>query len=368
MPRPTRSKLLARLSIGCALIAATLSTTGCTSVGYYRQAISGHLDVMLNRVAIDKLLHNEDTQDDLKGKLALVLKARDFASDALLLPRNDSYRSYVDLGRPYVVWNIFATPELSLQPVRSCFLFAGCLSYRGFFAETEARAAAAALRADGHDVFVGGVAAYSTLGWFDDPLLNTMLVWGEPRIVEVIFHELAHQLLYAADDSVFNESFATAVAEIGLERWFSDRPEIRSAVLEDDRREAEFNALLKTYRGKLEQAFERDTDAATKRADKAQLLEELVDDYNILKASWGGYDAYDTWIKTDLNNAKIASIATYNDYVPAFRSILASVDYDLAKFYPIVEKLKSWTPEQRARCLGEWTAGGSCWHEIQSSP
>lgn len=339
------------------------TTSACSSVDYYRQAVGGHLHVMLKREAIEKVLARPDTPAPLRRKLELVRAAREFASSTLGLPDNGSYRSYTDLGRPYVVWNVFATPALSLEPVTSCFAFVGCLNYRGYFDPADARRAGDRLRQSGHDVFIGGVAAYSTLGWFDDPVLNTMLVWDDNRIVEVIFHELAHQRVYAPDDSVFNESFATALAQAGVARWAAADPASRRIDPDRVQRDAAFYALLLTYRTRLEAAF-ADGDDAAKRTRKLELFEQLRTDYARLKDRFGGYTGYDDWMATDLNNAKLSSVATYHDYVPGFRSILARTNDDFVRFYTIVEAMTSWTAERRRDCLGDPTTGAACLDEL----
>ena len=339
------------------------ATSGCSTINYYRQAIGGHFEVMLKREAIEKILARPDTPAALRRKLELVTAAREFASSTLSLPDNGSYQSYTDLRRAYVVWNVFATPQLSLEPVTSCFLFVGCLNYRGYFDVADAAHAGERLRQSGHDVFVGGVAAYSTLGWFDDPVLNTMLVWDDARIVEVIFHELAHQRVYAPDDSVFNESFATALAEAGVARWAAADPAGRRVDPDRVQRDAAFYALLLRYRTQLEAAF-ASGDEATKRARKTLLFAQLREDYEKLKHAFGGYAGYDDWMATDLNNAKLSSVATYHDYVPGFRSILTRTNHDFDRFYAIVDAMTSWTVERRRLCLGDPTAGAACLDEL----
>ena len=345
-------------------IIITTALTGCTTLGYYRQAISGHLEVMQGRVPLSELIAAADTRAELKRQLQLVAAARKFATHELFLPDNDSYRSYSDLKRKYVVWNVFAAPELSIEPVSSCFLFVGCLSYRGFFNEARARQFAASLTAAGNDTFVGGVAAYSTLGWFDDPVLNTMLVWDDVRIVEVIFHELAHQVLYADGDTVFNESFASAVAEIGIERWLAFNHQASAGRPENARHQDQFFKLLLRYRDKLGTLYTSAVSDAKKHTQKKQLFSELSDAYLALKQTWGGYDGYDDWMLEDLNNAKLTSVATYHDYVPAIRSILERVDNDLSRFYAALKVLGSLSNDERKQCLGAAVAEAACLDEI----
>jgi len=360
-----RQHLAARvLVLGFTVVLAS----GCSTIAYYRQAIGGHLDIMCRRVDVEKVVHDPGTDPELRRQLELVARARGFASETLLLPDNDSYRSYVDIGRPFVVWNVFAAPELSLDPIRSCFLFVGCLSYRGYFDEKAAENAARVLRAEGNDVFVGGVAAYSTLGWFDDPVLNTMLTWGDVRLVEVIFHELAHQLIYVDDDSVFNESFATAVAEFGIQMWLAKEPAALAIYAENELRENAFYALLLDFQERLEALYRSDVGDAEKRERKSALYASLVADYEALKLTWAGYTGFDEWMYTDLNNAKIASVATYRNYVPAFRTILKEADHDLERFYAAVRALASESPERRQQCLGDQAEGALCIHELTTKP
>ena len=353
-------------SKGQVLLVAVLgmALNGCTTLSYYHQAISGHIELIQRRVPIAQLIAAPDTSLELKRKLKLVAAARDFATLELKLPDNDSYRSYSDLGKSYVVWNVFAAPELSIDPVTSCFLFVGCLSYRGYFNEIQARRFAESLSAAGNDVFVAGVAAYSTLGWFDDPVLNTMLVWDDVRIVEVIFHELAHQLLYVDGDTVFNESFASAVAEIGIQRWLNANDQSTAEQHRETERQQQFYDLLLKYREKLGQLYAGAEAKDIKRAKKIQIFSELSGAYQTLKKTWGGYGGYDNWMGEDLNNAKLTSISTYHNYVPAIRSLLGRVNNDLNRFYEILTVLKSWSNEDSENCLSAPTGKFECLDRI----
>ena len=351
MPSRNRLASVARLFMAVAMLALIGSISACSTLGYYHQAIRGHWEVMRKRVPVADMLAANDTPLELKRKLEIVSAARTFAAQHLGLPDNASYRSYVDLGRPYIVWNVFATPSLSLQPIESCFIFVGCLSYRGFFDPAEAQAYADSLSTSGHDVFIGGVAAYSTLGWFDDPVLNTMLRWADHRYVKVIFHELAHQRLYVPDDTMFNESFATLVAEIGLERWLEAHGSPVDRYRHSARREQQFYALLLAHRDRLQKVYASDLSEAAKRTQKTAIFQQLRQRYADLKRSWDGDDAYDNWMSNNLNNAKLASIATYYDYVPIFRSILEGVGGDLEQFYAVAKRLSKLPRAQRQQCL-----------------
>lgn len=330
-------------------VGALASLSSCASIGYYAQAVSGHIEVMWHAVPIEERLREADTPGPLKDKLARVLVIRDFASRELGLPDNDSYRRYTDLGRPYVLWNVFAAPEFSVSPVQSCFPFAGCVSYRGFYSEDGARDYADALAREGDDVYVGGVTAYSTLGWFSDPVLSTFINYPEPEVARIIFHELAHQTVYIKGDTVFNESFAVAVEEEGLRRWL-DREGTdaqRTAYADSRRRQAEFAALVLKYRARLADFYEKPLASEEKRRGKRRLFEEMSGEYATLKASWGGFAGFDRLIARGLNNAFLVSIASYTELLPAFRSLLAKDKGDLPVFYQAVRELAKLEKPQR---------------------
>jgi predicted aminopeptidase len=327
--------------IRVALLGMLFLISGCTPVGYYAQAVSGHLELMRLAVPIEERLRESSTPDPLRAKLARVLIIREFASRDLALPDNGSYRSYADLGRPFAVWNVFAAPEFSVKPVESCFLFAGCVSYRGYYSEEAARQYAAALTQKGYDTYVGGVPAYSTLGWFDDPVLSTFIQYPETEVARIVFHELAHQTVYVKDDTMFNESFASMVEEEGVRRWL-DRdgtPGQRTAYLESRRRRSEFVTFMLKYRLRLSDYYAHPVSAEEKRAGKQRLFAELDHEYRALKASWGGFSGYDRLFARGANNALLASIASYSELVPAFRELLAQNQGDLAAFYAAAKAL-----------------------------
>jgi predicted aminopeptidase len=326
--------------------------SGCGSVEYYAQAVGGHLEVMRLAVPIEERLREADTPGALRAKLAKVLAIREFASRELALPDNDSYRRYADIGRPFVVWNVFAAPEFSVKPIESCFLFAGCVSYRGFYSEESAQRHAAALAEQDHDVYVGGVAAYSTLGWFSDPVLSTFIQYPEPEVARIVFHELAHQLVYVKGDTMFNESFAATVEEEGVRRWLEREgtPAQRAAYEDSRKRRAEFVALVSKYRAQLAAFYDRPVQLEEKRAGKRRLFAQMQDEYVSLKASWGGFAGYDRLFSRGTNNALLASIASYSELVPAFRALLAQRHDDLPAFYAAVRELsKLDKPERDAR-------------------
>jgi predicted aminopeptidase len=323
-----------------ALAAAVLA--GCATASYYGQAVLGHLDLMSRSRPIEAELSDEATAPELRAKLARILEIRDFASRELGLPDNGSYRAYADLKRPYVVWNVFAAPEFSVEPKQSCFPFVGCVGYRGYYSQADADAFATGLRAEGYDVFVYGVPAYSTLGWFDDPVLSTFVRYSDSELARLVFHELAHQLVYVKGDAAFNESFAVAVEDEGVRRWMvkhaSDREREAYAALQARRKE--FVRLVLHYRERLEAFYREPLSVEAKRAGKAQLFAEMESAYRALKAErWSGWTGYDRWFEKGVNNAQLASVATYEELVPAFRALLAREGGDMARFYAEVKAL-----------------------------
>jgi predicted aminopeptidase len=335
-----------------AALGVLLLVSGCGSLEYYAQAVGGHLEVMRLAVPIEERLREADTPEPLRAKLAKVLAIREFASRELALPDNDSYRRYADIGRPFVVWNVFAAPEFSVKPIESCFLFAGCVSYRGFYSEEAAQRHAASLAEQGHDVYVGGVAAYSTLGWFSDPALSTFIHYPEPEVARIVFHELAHQLVYVKGDTMFNESFAATVEEEGVRRWLEREgtPAQRAAYEDSRKRRAEFVALVSKYRAELAAFYDRPGQLEEKRAGKRRLFMQMQDEYVSLKVSWGSFAGYDRLFSREANNALLASIASYSELVPAFRVLLAQRHDDLPAFYAAVRELsKLDKPERDAR-------------------
>jgi len=318
-----------------------LIVNGCSTIGYYSQAIGGQWEIYRKSQPIEKLVANPNTQAALKRKLTNILKVRAFASEVLHLPNNSSYTYYADLERPYVVWSVFATPALSFKPKQWCFPIVGCVSYRGAFAETPTRDLAKKLRKQGYDVYVAGIPAYSTLGWFSDPVLNTMLGWSEADIAGLIFHELAHQQVYIKNDTAFNEAFARAVEYVGTERWLAQYGTAKA--IADYKlsklRASQFTALVLNTRNELVQIYNKTVPRSEKLAAKKAAYDELRKQYQQLKESWGGYAGYDAWFAKDLNNAKLLSVATYQDYVPAFRALLRELDNDLPAFYKKVAEL-----------------------------
>ena len=354
--RPGITAPLSRAARLLSLAVAVLVLAGCSTVGYYAQAVSGHLGLLTSARPVAQWLDDPATSADLRQRLLLAQRIRRFAADELGLPDNASYTAYADLGRPAVVWNVFATPELSLQLKTWCYPVAGCASYRGYFKQAEAQALAETLRAAGHDVNVAPVPAYSTLGWTNwlggDPLLSTFIQWPEAELARLIFHELAHQVAFAGGDTVFNESFATAVERAGLRRWIeaSQRPDLAHALAQADARREDFLALLLAHRSQLAAVYASDLDDAAKRQRKRQVLADLKAAHQRIRAErWGGFAGYDRFFDRELNGAHLAAVGAYNDLVPAFEALLARQGGDLRAFFSQVQQLARLPlPERRA--------------------
>ena len=336
-------------------VAAVAAAAGCSTLSYYGQAVTGHLEVMRKAEPITERIADPATPPELRARLERVLVIRDFASRELALPDNGSYRAYADIGRPYVVWNVFAAPEFSVAPKEQCFPIVGCVAYRGYYRQADAEASAAALRKEGFDVFVYGVPAYSTLGWFDDPVLNTFIRYPDADLARLVFHELAHQVVYIKGDTTFNESFAVAVEEEGVRRWLAryGTPAERDAYTTMRQRRAEFIGLVLRYRERAEALYREPLPPDAKRAAKAKLFAEMESDYRALKASWGGYAGYDRFFAGGIGNAHLASVATYEELVPAFRTLLAQDDGDLPSFYAEVKALAKLDKAERDAKLAE---------------
>ena len=341
-----------------AALAATL-LTGCAAIDYYAQAIGGHLDVVSRARPIGQWLEADDAPAALKARLRRALAIREFASGELSLPDNGSYRRFAELGRPFVVWNVYAAPEFSVKAAESCFPVAGCVDYRGFYAEAAAQRHARGLREQGLDVFVAGVPAYSTLGWFDDPLLSSFIGYADAELARLIFHELAHQVAWAKNDTVFNESFAVAVEEEGVRRWLAQHaaPGESANFAAAQARKEQFVALVSRHRERLARHYREPLSQEEKRAGKARLFGEMASDYAALKASWGGFTGYDRFFAQGANNALLASIVTYTGMVPAFRALLAKHGNDLRAFYDEVKTLSRLDKAGRAAAMALPAAG-----------
>jgi predicted aminopeptidase len=318
------------------LLLTVVLLAGCESLSYYSQAIRGQLGLMNAARPVASWLADPATPPELRGQLQVARSIREFASRSLALPDNGSYDSYAELGRPYAVWNVYAAPRLSVEPKQECFPFTGCVSYRGFFSEDEARRQAAKLQAEGYDVYLGGVPAYSTLGWFDDPLLSSFIGYSDVQLARLMFHELAHQRVYLKGDSTFNESFAVTVEEEGVRRWLEaagrgkELEALRSARL----RRQEFAARVAQTRERLAAIYQESIPEEQKLARKRDEYERLRADYPAMPP--------------EPNNAYLVSIALYTQLVPQFETLLAGCGGDLKEFYERVAALADSRRDVRA--------------------
>lgn len=340
------------------LVAAMTLLNGCSSVNYYSQLASGQLHLLKAREPVEHVIADPQRPAALRKQLRNAQAARTFASKQLLLPDNASYRLYADLKRPYVVWNVFATPEFSLKPITHCFPIAGCVAYRGYYSVGGARGEAALQRQQGRDVFVSGVEAYSTLGWFDDPILNTMLTWGDERLASVIFHELAHQHVYVKDDTEFNESFANFVEQEGTRQWRAYQglpaPHPRALLQRD-----QFIGLILQTRQGLETLYAQSLPAERMRQRKAATFEQMRVQYRQMRdQQWAGNTRFDPWINSPMNNAKLLPFGLYDQWVPAFAALFKQSGNDWQTFYAAVETLATLPLPERKAALRQQLADG----------
>jgi predicted aminopeptidase len=331
-----------RLGRAVLAVLAALPLSGC----YLLESAAGQIELTNKEEPISQVLADPDTSPVLRRELTQVRDIREFASSELKLPDNGSYKSYADLGRRFVVWNVYAAPEFSVEPKTWCFPFVGCVAYRGYFDELEAQRYAYQLRREGYDVLVGGVAAYSTLGHFHDPVLNTMLGWDESELAAIIFHELAHQLLYVPGDSAFNEAFATTVEREGVRRWLArqGRAIDEKDYAARDRRAREVADLVAQTRSRLKALYAESLSREQLRVAKSAEFDRLRAEYAALPGAESGY----SWLfGPDLNNAALSSVATYYDCVPGFEARLRAVDGDLPRFYEEARALAKEAPGAR---------------------
>ncbi len=332
-----------------------LMVAGCSAVGYYTQIVSGHMRIVLGKTPVESVVNDEEVDEKTRDRLQLALEARQFAIEQLSLPENESYTTFYNTRRDFVTWNVVAADEFSFTPQTWCFPVAGCVSYRGYYKEAAAQEYADKLAEDGFDIAVNGATAYSTLGWFADPLLNTMLNRSDWAIASLIFHELAHQQLYVGDDSKFNESFAVFVEQQGLAMWQENRgSDDQLAELEKRQlRQSDFIELLKDTRADLQDLYALEIDEKVMRKKKSERYTQLSVDYEALKDSWNGYRGYDRWFSKELNNARLVSVATYNDYVPAFEALFEKTDRDFLAFFAAAKSLSKLPGAERQEKMQE---------------
>lgn len=361
-----------RLVVKLLVIPLLMCLSSCADLSYYWQSVEGHVSLMKASRPVDDWLTDAETPDKLKSKLELTKKIRTFAAQELKLPDNPSYKQYADIKRKAVVWNVVAAPALSLKLKTWCFPVAGCVGYRGYFSEAEAKLEAETLKKQDFDVSVYGVPAYSTLGWSNwaggDPLLSTFIGYPEGELARIIFHELAHQVAYVADDTSFNESFATAVERLGGARWLAKYGSETTKAEYDvyDGRRKQFKSLAKETRLHLTEIYNENKSLAVdkytvvaikniakdeeKNAIKNKIIESFKLQYELLKVSWNGYAGYDNWVK-QANNAAFGTLAAYDDGVPQFEALFEQQGGDWLKFYAAVQKLAGMPKEARQTAL-----------------
>ena len=346
-----RRKRLAKIVLMAGAAAACLLVAGCSSLGslgYYAQAAHGQFSLLAQAKPIDDWLADPATSERLRAKLQTVREIRRFAVEQLSLPDNGSYKNYAQLHRPYVVWNVVAAPALSLQAKQWCFPIAGCVDYRGYYSQQDAQDYADGLVRQGYDVQVLGVPAYSTLGWFNDPVMSTFINYPDGELARLIFHELGHQVVYVKGDSQFNESYATTVEELGLDRWLQARHDdkLAQAYRIFAARKEDFLELLLKYRSQLDADYQSNAGDADKLQRKAAIFDALRAEYQQLKVRWGGFAGYDRWFAMPLSNAHLALVGTYHDRVPAFRALFRQ-SRDFADFFERVKALAKLDKPQR---------------------
>ncbi len=330
---------------------------GCADLGYYWHNARGHLAVMDKRIDIGELLADGKLGPGLRERLLLVREIRRFSIERLGLPDNGSYSGYVELDRPYVVQNLFAAPEFSTRLRQWCYPIVGCAGYRGYYDEKRLRNYAQKLRSEGFEVHIGKVSAYSTLGWFDDPVLSSFIDWPDYRLAGLLFHELTHQQVYIDDDTTFNESLASAVQQVGAELWLDagSRSDELENLLRWQRYRGEVTALIEATREKLSAIYSRDIDDASKRRMKSAAFETARTAHADIAAKFSVTGGYTHWFEGELNNAKFGSVSAYNSRVPAFVNMIRAHKTNFTAFFVYVEKLGKLGKNRRDKCMSAWS-------------
>ncbi len=358
------------LSALLAIILGVLGSSGCSNLGYYWQNTQGHIAVMNAARPVKDWLDDPQTPEATKRRLQLAQRIRAFASEELALPSNASYRRYADLKRSAVVWNVVAAPAYSLQLKTWCFAVVGCVGYRGYYTEADAKAEAERVKAEGYEVNVYGVPAYSTLGYLNwvggDPLLSTFITYPEGELARMIFHELAHQVLYVKDDTMFNESFATAVERVGGQQWLAKNGSeaAKKEYAEFDNKRREFRALTLRARERLSQIYKKNQPNSPINAqqyaiksiafEKQMAMQQLRDEYAQLKQSWGGFAGYDRFI-AQANNASLGALAAYDELVPQFEAVFEKQGKNWPAFYQAISSITALPKDERRKALTDMT-------------
>lgn len=338
-------------------VTAILCLTGCDTVSYYSQGIQGHFDLVSRVKPIEDVIEHSKTPEKTRKQLTNALKVRQFAINTLKLPDNNSYKGYADLKRKNVTWNVVATKELSMEPYKSCFPVTGCLSYRGYFSEDNAKQFADKLKQEGYEIHIGGSSAYSTLGWFKDPIVSPMLRYGDIQLAQTLFHELAHQRLYIKDDSDFNEAFATAVGQNGVREWLTQTdPKAVPRFNKNLSRYSQFLKLLSDTASELKELYSTQLSDEGKREKKKQLIAVLRTNYQGFKKQHPDYTNFDGWFEKPINNPRLAMVSVYHELVPDFDRWLQACGNDFPRFYSAIEGISKMPKEQRISMLKKSTS------------
>ncbi len=341
-----------------------LLSSGCADLGYYWHTAKGHMAIMHRRVAIDDLLDDPQADAELKKRLILVKQIRLFAFNRLDLPQSGSYTDYAQLDHPYVLQNLFAAPEFSTRLLSWCYPIAGCTSYRGFYQQQRLDDFIATLKAENNEVHITRVPAYSTLGWFDDPVLSSFIYWPDHRLAGLLFHELSHQRIYIDDDSQFNESLASAVQQVGIRLWLESHNQLDQ--LDKFNRGLAYRRdvaqMIESARDQLSNIYKEDKSDAWKRIEKHGIFELMREQYEDISTRHNYRDGYAKWLAAELNNAKLASVSTYNALIPAFISMIGVFDNDFGRFFEYADRIGELDREQRDLCLQAWQAGNALKH------
>ncbi len=339
-----------------AIAISLLPLASCASPGYYTQAISGHLAIMGAREDIHDILSQADTKPELRRELELAIEIRRYASDQLGLPQNDSYTEYVATGRQAVTWNVVVAPEFSVEAREWCFVVSGCVPYRGYFKQQKAAAFASKMKDKSFDVSISPAIAYSTLGWFDDPLLDTMLQYSDEQLAAFIFHELAHQQLYVKGDTAFNEAYAGLVEEVGVRQWLQATDRLTSLPRWQAMEYAsiQFNTLLLKTRDRLAQEYRSGHAAEVMRENKKSIFSDMEEEYSMLvQDHWNGEDYFKSWFSRALNNAQLALTTSYQGGACSFQKLFESAARDIVKFHQLAAEKASMDEQHRSAWLNQ---------------
>ena len=342
-------KMIYRIIVAAALIATIIGLTACGNISYYYQATKGQLDLLRKRTPVSQLINDRETPEPLRQRLILADQIRRYGISQLGLEGSKGFSQYSDLGRKYVTWNIVAAPEYSVNPKTWCFPIAGCVAYKGFFKQSQAIEEADLLRDQGYDILLYGVSAYSTLGWFADPLLNTFINYPDTDLAALLFHELAHQIVYVKDDSAFNEAFATAVEIEVLNNWLIQKGNQTEILALQQMREKQnrITEMVLDFRQRLKKAYQ----SPDKAQRKVELFAQMREAYEEVKQNENNTPYYDWWFSQDLDNADLIAVATYYRLVPAFSKMIENARGNLAEFFNQVKILANKSPSDRDAAL-----------------